>query len=62
MLADPLIPRNINYVFGLNDAQPQDLLPAPAYLMVWMAALTGMVFVPTHLLLKKICPPAATPS
>jgi hypothetical protein len=59
VLADPLIPRNINYVFGLDDAQPQHLLPAPAYLIVWMAALTGIVFVPTHLLLKKLCPPAA---
>lgn len=58
VLADPLIPRNINYVFGMDDAQPQQLLPAPAYLIAWMAALTGIAFIPTHLLLKKICPPA----
>lgn len=58
VLADPLIPRNINYVFGMDDAQPQQLLPAPAYLIAWMAALTAIVFIPTHLVLRKICPPA----
>ena len=51
--------RRLVHVHAVDDAQPQHLLPAPAYLIVWMAALTGIVFVPTHLLLKKLCPPAA---
>lgn len=56
VLADPKLPRNINYVFGFDDAKPQTLLPPLAYLGAWIAALTGIVFVPTHLLLRRICP------
>ena len=59
ILADPKIPRNINYVFGLDDAAPQTWMPAPAYLLVWIAALISIVFIPTHLLLKKLYPAAA---
>lgn len=61
-LADPKIPRNVNYVFGMNDATPQSLLPPLAYLGAWIAALTGIVFIPTHFLLKKICKPALAPA
>lgn len=57
-LADPQLPRNVNYVFGMDDAKPQELLPPPAYLGAWIVALTGIVFVPTHFLLKKTCKPA----
>ena len=59
ILADPKIPRKINYVFGLDDAAPQTWMPAPAYLLVWIAALISIVFIPTHLLLKKLYPAAA---
>lgn len=58
ILADPKTPRNINYVFGMDDAKPQTMLPPLAYLGAWIAALTGIVFIPTHFLLKKICKPA----
>ena len=59
VLANPNEPRNVNYVFGLlSDESPQTLLPPLAYLGAWIAALTGIVFIPTHLLLKKVCPPA----
>jgi len=61
-LPDPNIPRNVNYVFGMDDAKPQELLPPLAYLGAWIAALIGLVFVPTHFLLAKICPPAVKPS
>lgn len=57
VLASPNIPRNINYVFGMDDAKPQSMLPPLLYLGAWMAALIGIVTVPTHFLLKKICPP-----
>lgn len=57
-LADPNIPRNVNYVFGMDDAKPQDLLPPLAYLGAWISALIGLVFIPTHFLLAKTCPPA----
>lgn len=55
-LANPKLPRNVNYVFGFNDATPQTLLPPLAYLGAWIAALTTIVFVPTHFLLGKLCP------
>jgi len=58
VLEDPKIPRNINYVFGMDDAQPQSWLPPLTYLSVWITALVGIIFVPTHLLLKKVCKPA----
>lgn len=57
-LVNPHAPRNINYVFGMNDAEPQKLLPPLVYLGTWIAALIGIVIVPTHFLLKKICRPA----
>ncbi|RYD35644.1 MAG: hypothetical protein EOP87_07000 [Verrucomicrobiaceae bacterium] len=53
-LADPKIPRNINYVFGMDDAKPQSWMPPLAYLGTWIAALTGIVFIPTHFLLRKL--------
>lgn len=56
MLADPKLPRNVNYVFGFNDAKPQTFLPPLAYLGTWIAALVTIVFVPTHFLLGKLCP------
>jgi hypothetical protein len=56
VLADPKLPRNVDYVFGMDDAKPQQLLPPLAYLGAWIAALIGIVFVPTHFLLKTICP------
>ena len=57
ILADPKTPRNVNYVFGMDDAKPQNLLPPLAYLGAWIAALSGIVFIPSHFLLKKICKP-----
>ena len=53
-LSDPKIPINIDYVFGLNDAAPQTWMPAGAYLATWMAALAGVVYVPTHFVLRRL--------
>lgn len=52
-LANSHTPVNVNYVFGPNDAQPQEWMPAGAYLVVWMLALFSLAYLPTHLLLKK---------
>jgi hypothetical protein len=44
---------NINYVYGLNDLEPQTLLPPPA----WLALLTMIVlslYVPAHLVLRRV--------
>jgi hypothetical protein len=53
ILAAPNTPRNINYVFGLDDAKPQEWMPSGVYLVVWMIALLTLAYVPTHLALNK---------
>jgi hypothetical protein len=55
-LSDPNMPRNVNYVFGFDDAKPQTWMPAKTYLVAWMGLLLGVVYVPTHLVLKKYFP------
>lgn len=52
-LPDPNTPVNVNYVYGLNDAQPQQWMPQEVYLVVWMLALFSLAYLPTHLLLNK---------
>lgn len=59
VVADPKIPRNINYVFGFSETQPQTWLPPLAYLAAWITTLVGVVFVPTHVVLRKLCPSPA---
>jgi hypothetical protein len=56
-LADSKIPRNVDYVFGLDDAAPQTWLSAPMYLVFWLFIL-GLVYTVTHLGLKKWARPA----
>jgi hypothetical protein len=56
ILADPNLPRNIDYVFGLDDAHPQHLLPAGLYLAGWMAALFLVAYLPTHGVLRRFTP------
>jgi hypothetical protein len=55
MLADPRMPRNINYVFGMDDMKPQQWVDPGTYVFLWITALTALVFVPTHFVLKKVC-------
>jgi hypothetical protein len=54
ILANPEWPRNVNYVFGLNDAHPQTWMPPGLYLVVWILALFTLAYVPTHLVLSKL--------
>lgn len=58
-LADPMTPRNVNYVFGLDDAKPQSWTSSEIYLGVWIAVLIGVVYIPTHGFLSKTCKAAA---
>ena len=53
-LADPNIPINVNYVFGLHDATPQSWMPAGVYLIAWMLTLFVVFYLPTHLVLRRI--------
>ena len=56
VLADPNLPRNVNDVFGMDDALPQTWMSAELYLVTWMALLIILVYLQTHFLLQKICP------
>ena len=58
ILSDPALPRNVNYVFGLDDTQAQTFLPPLLYLGVWIAAMIVIAALPTHFLLKKLRPGA----
>jgi hypothetical protein len=54
ILADPKLPRNVDYVFGLNDEHAQTWLPAGLYAAVWFLALFALAYVPTHFALCKL--------
>jgi hypothetical protein len=56
--AGKLVPNNVNYVFGFDDAQPQSWMPAPAFLVAWMAGLLAVVYLPTDGMLRKWMPAA----
>jgi len=53
-LANPNIPINLNYVYGFNDQRPQAWINQNFYVILWLAALWLIAFVPTHLALVKI--------
>lgn len=54
VLPDPNLPRNVNYVFGPDDAAPQQRMAAGTYLVVWMIMLTTIFYVPAHLVLSRL--------
>ena len=56
--AGKLVPNNVNYVFGFDDAKPQAWMPAPAFLVTWMAGLLVAVYLPTHAMLRRWIPSA----
>lgn len=53
VLENKLLPRNVNYVCGCDDAKPQTWMHGGAYLVVWIVALTLIIYLPTHLFLKR---------
>jgi hypothetical protein len=54
--ANPNIPVNINYVYGFNDLRPQHWVDQNLYVLLWLATLWLVVFLPTHLILRKVFP------
>jgi hypothetical protein len=52
---------NINWVFGLADG-PQETLPPLAYLALLMALFPAVIYLPSHLLFKKLFPRFVPPS
>ena len=53
-----LTPKNVNFVFGMDDKVPQSLMPPPLYLVCWMLTLVVVVYLPTHWLLRRFAPAA----
>ena len=53
-----LTPKNVNFVFGLNEEVAQTWMPPAAFLITWMAVLAIVIYVPTHLLLRRFVPAA----
>jgi hypothetical protein len=51
---DPSVPINLNYVYGFNEQQPQTWMNQNLYVILWLATLWLVAFLPTHLLLRKI--------
>ena len=44
---------NVNWVYGFSD-KPQRWLPAPLFLVLLMLAFPLLIYLPTHLLLKRL--------
>lgn len=51
---NPNLPVNINYVYGLSDDRPQPWMPPTAYLGLLLVGLPACVFLPTHLVLRRV--------
>jgi hypothetical protein len=45
---------NINYVYGLDDKHPQALMAPPLWLLFMMAFNVIVLYVPTHLVLRRV--------
>jgi hypothetical protein len=60
--ADPNLPINLNYVYGFDDQQAQTWMNQNLYVILWLAALWLLAFLPTHLALRKIFAPSAPTS
>jgi hypothetical protein len=50
-------PININYVYGFNDEQPQHWMNQNLYVILLLAGLCVVCFLPTHLILCKLFGP-----
>jgi hypothetical protein len=57
---NPNLPVNINYVYGLSDAEAQHWMPPPAWLAFLMIGLPVVCFLPTHFILRAVCRPSAS--
>ncbi|HEV8438601.1 MAG TPA: hypothetical protein VGT40_10945 [Methylomirabilota bacterium] len=50
---------NINYVYGFDDKHPQTLMPPRLWLLFMMAVNVIALYVPTHLVLRRVFAPAS---
>jgi hypothetical protein len=56
---DPNTPVNINYVYGMDDNAAQTWMPPLAWFALLMVGLPLLVYLPTHLVLKRVFRPPA---
>lgn len=56
VMANPQIPSNVNYVFGMSETESQTWMPPALYFFAWITGLIALVYLPTHALLRRICP------
>jgi hypothetical protein len=56
---NPNLPVNIDYVFGLGDDAPQQAMSPRAWLVFVLVAFPVVLWVPMHLLLRRLVRPAA---
>ncbi len=56
--SNPNLPVNVNYVYGPSDEHPQTWMPPLAWLATLLVGLPLVFFLPTHLLLVWLFPPA----
>lgn len=54
---DPNRPVNINYVYGFSNTHPQTWLPQNVYFLLMLVVLPAGLFLPTHLILKRLFAP-----
>jgi hypothetical protein len=53
ILANPLAPVNIDYVYGFSDTAAQTWMPGRAWLAFLIVGMPVFIFIPTHCLLNK---------
>lgn len=58
VLANPQMPYNVNYVFGMSETACQTWMSPMLYLLVWVSGLITLVYAPTHALLRRLAPAA----
>jgi hypothetical protein len=51
---------NINYVYGMDDKRPQTLMAPELWLLLMIAVNVVALYVPTHLVLRRIYTPAGS--
>ena len=53
---------NINYVYGMDDKRPQTFMAPELWLLLMMVVNVVVLYLPTHVILEKIYPPAGSRS
>jgi hypothetical protein len=61
ILANPLAPVNIDYVYGFSDTAAQTWMPGWAWLTFLIVGMPVLIFIPTHWLLNKFFNPLPYP-